>query len=77
MGGKQESLLMKGDFFDSYADITDESNGMVVARIDRKFLNASQVLFGQQTYGITIAPGVDMAIIVAMCICLDEMRNEK
>lgn len=26
---------------------------------------------------VTIAPGVDMAIVIAMCIALDEMRNDK
>lgn len=68
---------MKGDFFDSSADITCQATGATVARIDRKFLNGSELLFGQQTYVVTVAPGVDMALICAMCICLDERRNEK
>lgn len=68
---------MKGDFFDRKASITDQASGQVVAVIDRQFLNARELLGGQQTYHVTIAPNVDMAIIVAMCICLDERRNEK
>jgi len=75
--GKDENLVMKGDFFDRTADIVDDSTGMTVARIDRQFFNARELLGGQQTYVVTIAPGVDMAIIIAMCICLDERRNEK
>lgn len=75
--GKQEELVMKGKFFDFTADIIDEAmNGMVVARIDRKLLSGKDIFFGQQTYGVHVAPGVDMALIAAMCICLDE-KNER
>ena len=48
----------------------------VVARIDRKLLSGKDVFFGQQTYAVTVAPGVDMALIAALCICLDEKNNE-
>jgi hypothetical protein len=26
---------------------------------------------------VTVAPGVDMALMAALCICLDERHNEK
>jgi uncharacterized protein YxjI len=69
--------MMKGNFFDTSADITDEAKGGIpVARIDRKILSGKDIFFGQQTYGVVVAPGVDMALIAAMCICLDEMQNE-
>jgi uncharacterized protein YxjI len=75
--GKQEILTMRGNFFDSRADILDEAQGgFVVARIDRKILSGKDIFFGQQTYGVQIAPGVDMALIAALCICLDEKNNE-
>ncbi|CAN9295181.1 unnamed protein product [Alternaria sp. RS040] len=75
--GKQEVLTMRGDFFDTQADILDEAQGgLVVARIDRKILSGKDIFFGQQTYGVQIAPGVDMALIAALCICLDEKNNE-
>jgi hypothetical protein len=48
----------------------------LVARIDRKLLSGSDIFFGQQTYAVTIAPGVDMALVAALCICLDEKNNE-
>lgn len=110
---------MRGDFFDTQADIIDEaqnstsfpvllvpfghptcpssnmasiqthafnrvltfslspwSTDLVVARIDRKLLSGKDIFFGQQTYGVQIAPGVDMALIAALCICLDEKNNE-
>ncbi|KAF1958157.1 hypothetical protein CC80DRAFT_408753 [Byssothecium circinans] len=76
--GKAEALVMKGNFFDTRAEITDEAQGgLVVARIDRKILSGKDIFFGQQTYAVEIAPGVDMALIAAMCICLDEKNNEK
>lgn len=76
--GQEESLQMKGNWFDSSADITDNNQGgVVVARIDRKLLSGKDIFFGQQTYAVQIAPGVDMALIAAMCICLDEKNNEK
>lgn len=50
---------------------------MVVARIDRKILSGKDIFFGQQTYGVQVAPGVDLALIAALCICLDEKNNEK
>jgi uncharacterized protein YxjI len=69
--------MMKGNFFDTSADITDEAQGgLVVARIDRKILSGKDIFFGQQTYGVQVAPGVDMALVAAMCICIDEKNNE-
>ena len=77
-GDKEEArLVMKGNFFDTKADIVDEKTGATVAVINRKFFNVRELIGGQQTYVVTIAPGMDMAMIAAMCICLDERRNEK
>jgi uncharacterized protein YxjI len=75
-GGAPVELLMKGNFFDSKAEITNTATGQAVATIDRQFLNAAQLIGGAQTYVVTIQPGVDMAVIAAMCICLDEKRND-
>ncbi|KAF2022347.1 hypothetical protein BU24DRAFT_488573 [Aaosphaeria arxii CBS 175.79] len=76
--GKQEKLTMTGNFFDTYADITDESQGgLIVARIDRKLLSGKDIFFGQQTYALMVAPGVDMALMAALCICMDEKNNDK
>lgn len=71
------SLLMKGNLFANRADIKNLSNGQPVARIHRKSFIAGQILADRQTYVVTCARGVDMAIIVAMCICLDERRSER
>jgi uncharacterized protein YxjI len=77
MNGEQENLLMHGSFFNAKTEITNEKNGQVVAQIDRQFLNARQFLADRDTYAVTIAPGVDMALIVAMVVCLDERREQK
>ncbi|KAH6959036.1 hypothetical protein FAVG1_03278 [Fusarium avenaceum] len=75
--GTAEVLEMKGSWFDFAADIFDKSTNTVVARIDRKLLSGRDVLFGQQTYALVVAPGVDMALMAALCICMDEKNNEK
>lgn len=67
---------MKGNFFDTSADITNTKTGQTVARIDRKLLNAREFFADAQTYVVTVAEGVDLALMAAMCICLDERRNE-
>lgn len=64
----------------------------VVARIDRNFLNAGQLIFDQQSYVLHVAPGgthararterclnvfpVDIALLTAFCVALDEKANE-
>ncbi|KAI1206333.1 DUF567-domain-containing protein [Annulohypoxylon truncatum] len=75
--GQQEQLLMKGGWTDTNAEITDEASGQVIASIYRDRWNARELLGGQQTYNVTVAPNVDMAIIASMCICLDTKRNEE
>ncbi|KAF3392504.1 hypothetical protein F1880_008520 [Penicillium rolfsii] len=74
--GKAVTLKMKGGWFDHTADIVDERSGKAVARIDRKLLSGRDLLFGQQTYAVVVAPGVDAALIAALCICFDEKNNE-
>ncbi|EPS35622.1 hypothetical protein H072_10989 [Dactylellina haptotyla CBS 200.50] len=75
--GKAHSLLMKGNWFDTKSNIVDESTGAVVATISRKLFNLGEVFGGQQTYVLSVAPGVDMALMCAACICYDEKNNEK
>jgi uncharacterized protein YxjI len=65
---------MEGNWFDTHANIIEMSSQQPVATIQRK-LSLGE-LFGQQTYAVTVAPNVDLALIVAMCICFDEKNNE-
>ncbi|KAG9118376.1 hypothetical protein FRC07_007131 [Ceratobasidium sp. 392] len=73
--GREVVFELKGSFFDRNAEIT--MGGQPVARITRQFMNAGELLFDQQTYFLTIAPGVDAAMMVALCVCMDEKVNEK
>ncbi|KAH7266023.1 hypothetical protein NCS57_00773000 [Fusarium keratoplasticum] len=75
--GKQDVLEMKGGWLDYAADIMDKTTGTAVARIDRKLLSGKDIFFGQQTYALVVAPNVDMALMAALCICMDEKNNEK
>lgn len=73
--GRDVELVVKGDFFDRKATIT--MNDQVVAQIGRNFLNMRQIFEDQQTYQVSVAPGIDLAMMAAICICLDEKENEK
>ena len=68
-------LIIKGDWFDRSAKIT--MGDVVVATIGRSYFNMREVFGGQQTYYVTVAPGVDLAMMAAICVCLDEKENEK
>ena len=70
---KQVQLKMKGDWLDMTTEI--KWGDTVVARIDREMRTGWQILGGPQTYFVMIAPNVDMALMVAACICLDERRR--
>ncbi|KAL0930027.1 uncharacterized protein CTRU02_214847 [Colletotrichum truncatum] len=76
VSGKAESLEMKGNWKSTQADIVDKSTDQVVATISRNKYNLRDMFGGQQTYVVTVAPNIDMALICAMCICLDEVNNE-
>jgi uncharacterized protein YxjI len=69
---------MKGNWRDSTAEILDETRGAVVARITRKSAFKSFTTFatGQNEYGLTVAPGVDFALMAALCVVFDEFNNE-
>jgi uncharacterized protein YxjI len=74
--GHEEELLIEGNFLATHAEIKEAKTGAIAARIDRQWLNARQIFAEQQTYALLVAPGVDMALMAALCICLDEKRSE-
>ncbi|KAG5935597.1 hypothetical protein E4U53_000408 [Claviceps sorghi] len=75
--GTDETLVMTGNWLATVADIQCERTGATVARIDRKRFNARELLANRQTYSLVVAPGVDMALMVALCVALDEKNNER
>ena len=68
-------LKLKGKVFDYQASILDEATGQTAATIQRQ-LSGADLLFGKQTYHVIVTPGYDLSVITAMCICLDEKKNE-
>lgn len=73
--GQEQRFELRGDWFDRKAELT--WNGVPVARIGRSFLNIREAMFDKQTYYLSVAPGVDAAMLVAVAICLDEAKNEQ
>ncbi|KAL3460005.1 tubby C-terminal-like domain-containing protein [Aspergillus heterothallicus] len=74
--GKTVTLVMDGNWLDHIAKIVNEETGEPVASISRKRFNARNLVFEQDTYHVTIAPGVDMALIAGLCICFDEKNHD-
>ncbi|PWN45189.1 hypothetical protein IE81DRAFT_320361 [Ceraceosorus guamensis] len=74
--GENVELTLKGDWFDRKAEITT-SDGIPVARIGRSFVNVGQLFFDQQTYFLSCAAGVDISLLLAIAVCLDEKSNEE
>ncbi|EJD42406.1 hypothetical protein AURDEDRAFT_186011 [Auricularia subglabra TFB-10046 SS5] len=77
IGGQDARLVMAGEFFDRNATIKDDATGQVVATMQRGSMHARELLSNHKTYTVNVAQNVDMALIVAMCVCLDERRNEQ
>ena len=73
--GAAIELLVKGDWLDRSATIT--MGNVVVAQISRSYFNMREIFGGQQSYYVTVAPNVDLALMAAICVCLDEKENEK
>lgn len=73
--GQPVTLVLKGDMFGRSATIVVEG-GPPVAQIKRKSINARNLIMDKQTYFVDVAPGVDLALIAAVCICLDEIEND-
>ncbi|OXB38688.1 hypothetical protein J007_01498 [Cryptococcus neoformans] len=70
------TLVLKGDFWGGSADVSIEG-GPVVAQISRKLFNMREFWGDKQTYFVTVAAGVDLALMAAVCICFDEAKNEE
>jgi len=73
--GRHVELEVKGDWFDRSASIT--MGGTPVAHIGRSFFNMREIFADKQTYFVHVAPNVDLTMIAAVCVCLDEKENEK
>ncbi|RSH77415.1 uncharacterized protein EHS24_003381 [Apiotrichum porosum] len=73
--GQPTTISLRGDIIGRSADLILD-NGQVVAQIKRDILNATNFFTGQDTYYVVVAPGVDLSLITAICICFDEVEND-
>jgi len=71
---REIELHIRGSWFDRKANILLDD--VVVASISRSFFNARQIFADQDTYYVSVAPGVDLSLIAALCVCLDEKEEE-
>jgi len=74
--GQNYLLVIKGDMLAHSVNIVDVATGFTVAVMTRQWLNKTQLITGRQTYVVTIAPGMDMLIVAAVVIAMDERRND-
>ncbi|KAH9907801.1 kinase-like domain-containing protein [Xylariomycetidae sp. FL2044] len=76
IGGREESLVMKGDFFDRNAEIRHEQTGLLIAKIKRQGAWKLEFNIAQPIiYRLEVAQNVDMALVVAMCMVLDKRKK--
>ncbi|KAK4695656.1 hypothetical protein P7C71_g2126, partial [Lecanoromycetidae sp. Uapishka_2] len=73
--GHEVELEVRGDWFDRSANIT--FGGQPVAHISRSFFNVREIFADKDTYFVHVAPNVDLTMIAALCVCLDEEETEK
>jgi len=73
--GRKLELQLRGDWFDRSAEIT--LDGVPVGRIARSFMNMREVLSDKQTYYLSVAAGVDVSMLTAIAIILDESENDQ
>jgi len=78
--GHMRHIVLKGDWRDKRGVIyhgEPKQGGVPIAKIYRQ-MTGKGMLFGVDDYFLEIAPGVDIALMVTMCIALDEhVRDSK
>lgn len=67
--GQDLTLILDGDWMGYGGNITVGEGGPVIAQMQREFRGRD--FFGGQTYAVSVAPGVDLALMAALCICFD------
>jgi len=79
--GANRHIVLKGDWRDKRGVIywgEPKQGGVPIAKIFRQMAGIKAMIAGTDDYCIEIAPGVDIALMVTMCIALDEhVRDSK
>lgn len=88
--GHEVVIDLRGDFWGGSADLSAQG-GPVIAQISRQIFGAREMFSDSNSvclliidwsitdwqYFVTVAPGVDLALVAAICICFDEAKNDK
>ncbi|OCF31831.1 hypothetical protein I317_03334 [Kwoniella heveanensis CBS 569] len=74
--GTHSTVDLKGDFWVGAADLIVRS-GPIIAQLSRRTgsLTGKGLKDGRETYLVSVAPGVDLALITAICICFEEAKD--
>jgi len=72
--GEPIELAVAGQWTDRHATI--KWGEQLVAEITRDFFNLRNFLGSADTYYVTIAPGMDISLIAAIAVALDEREQE-
>lgn len=72
--GEQYTIHLGADMYAAAARITD-SHGQTVGRINRDAGSMYRHPFNAQSYNLAVAGHVDSALMVAICICVDEKMS--
>ncbi|KND00253.1 uncharacterized protein SPPG_04584 [Spizellomyces punctatus DAOM BR117] len=54
-----------------------EANRIFVAKVTSPLLTGRTVFFDKSDYLLTVMPGIDIALLVAICVALDERSRDK
>ncbi|KAL1406801.1 hypothetical protein Q8F55_006207 [Vanrija albida] len=73
--GRKTSLTLTGNMFMGGAEIKWDGS-QTVAKISKHHVSMREFVDDKQTYYVTVAPGVDLALIAAVCICFDEIKHD-
>ncbi|CAD6564656.1 MAG: hypothetical protein ASARMPREDX12_002436 [Alectoria sarmentosa] len=73
--GRNVELDVRGTWYDRSASVT--FGGEPVAHISRSIFNMREILADKDTYFVTVAPMVDLTMIAALCVSLDEEDEKK
>ncbi|ORX86185.1 hypothetical protein BCR32DRAFT_325073 [Anaeromyces robustus] len=75
---KEETLDLKCDFFSHSCGVfygKEKEGSPMICKVIKK-IDAKSLLTNKENYYIEIASGVDVAFMVAIAICFDELKND-
>lgn len=69
-------LEVKGDFFRKDFSVVEVASGRRVAAVKRKSFTLQNLLLEKDTYIVRVEPGLDTALMVFLCVAIDEVHRD-